>query len=86
MCCLKQEQIIDSFTHDILKIATPSTPIMGMDSKLINSYIKISIKLTNKQLSYFTWKSKKCNVSEENKDLSVDGSEYNALFDFLLFT
>ena len=28
----------------------------------------------------------KCNVNEENKDFSVDGSEYNALNDFLIFT
>ena len=63
MCCLKLEQIIDSFTHDILKIATPSTSIKGMDSKLINSYIKISINFTNEQLFYFFWKNNKNGLS-----------------------
>ena len=28
----------------------------------------------------------KCNVSEENKDFSADGIEYNVLNDFLLLT
>ena len=31
-------------------------------------------------------KKQKCIVSERNKDFSVDGCEYNALDDFLLFT
>ena len=30
-------------------------------------------------------KQQKCNVSEENKNFSEDGSEYNAVVDFLLF-
>ena len=30
-------------------------------------------------------KQEKCNVSEENKDFSVDSHEYNAVNDFLLF-
>ena len=30
-------------------------------------------------------KQQKCNVSEENKNFSADGSEYNAVVDFLLF-
>ena len=35
----------------------------------------------------FTWskKQQKWNVSEENKNFSADGSEYNAVADFLLF-
>ena len=28
----------------------------------------------------------KCNVSDENKNFSADGSEYNAVVDFLLLT
>ena len=30
-------------------------------------------------------KQQKCNVSKENKNFSADGSEYNAVVDFLLF-
>ena len=31
-------------------------------------------------------KQQKCNISEENKDFSVDGNEYNVLNYFLLFS
>ena len=40
---------------------------------------------TNQNIFTLSKKQKKCNVSEENKDISADGSEYNSVVDFLLF-
>lgn len=47
--------------------------------------IGFTILLINNFLLYLK-KQHKCNASKENKDFPVDGSEYNALACFLLFT
>ena len=52
-----------------------------------NSNIEISIDFVLIKINIFTLskKQQKCNVNEENKNFSADGSEYNAVVDFLLF-
>ena len=58
-------------------------------SWVINSNIGISIDfafLLIQNIFTLPKNQQKCNVSEKNKDFSADGSEYNALVVFLLFT
>ena len=69
--------------------ATPQTPMddNGLPVKSATAILRLVLILlfTNTQYFYFIKKQQNCNVNEENENFSADGSEYNAVADFLLF-